>query len=228
MQAAESRDCCRGSFPLPPHAVVLALLSISPCPPQVLGRLQGTETLGSVEVRELKRGQAVGKDGVWHYVQTKSITWHNTQVFYSRCPPFMRDHMGCPYSSHQSSYSATIRCKHWRSSWALKYRSIGRAWGKRFGFFSLTERLITLHRSHALWATHTKSPFSEPRRKTLQDRNDLAPVFLGNRFAYKICIRGFRAIRSLDLWSFFCSIRYRAYLHSTRRFFLQFLDSRPL
>lgn len=157
MQAGESRDCCRGSFPLPPHAVPLALLSTSRCPLQVLGRLQGAETLESVEVRELKIGQAVGKDGMWHYMQTKSITWDNTQVFYSRCPPFVRDHMGCPYSSHQSSYSATIWCKHWRSSWALKYKSIGRAWGKRFGFFSLTERLITaaLHRSRAQAVSNT-------------------------------------------------------------------------
>lgn len=73
-----------------------------------------------------------------------------------------------------------------------------------------------------------KKPLFWTQEENLQDQNDLAPVFLGNRFAYKICIRDFRAIRSFDLWSFFCSIRYREYLHSTRRFFLQLVDSRPL
>lgn len=72
-------------------------------------------------------------------------------------------------------------------------------------FFSFTERLMTaaLFKSgfdmHRLGVTHAKSPFSEPRKKTLQDQDDLAPVFLGNRFAYKICIRDFRAIRSFNL-----------------------------
>lgn len=101
-------------------------------------------------------------------------------------------------------------------------------------FFFYTEMHVTaaLFRSRSdaqeLWVPHAKSSFFEHRRRTLQDQTDLAPAFLGNRFAHKTCIRDFLAIRSFDLWSFFCSIRYRKYLHSTHKFFFQFLDSRPL
>lgn len=72
-----------------------------------------------------------------------------------------------------------------------------------FFFYSQTHRRAALFRSgfvaHGLGVTHAKSPFSEHRRRTPQDQNDLAPVFLGNRFAHKICIRDFLAIRSFNL-----------------------------
>lgn len=80
MQAAKSRDCCRGSFPLLPHAVALALFSTRLHPLQELGRLQDAETLGSMEAREPETGQAVGKDGACLFVQRKCITLDNTPV----------------------------------------------------------------------------------------------------------------------------------------------------
>lgn len=123
--------------------------------------------------------------------------------------------------------SAELQVGHWNT------KGLGEGCGKRLLFFySQMHITAALFRggfvAHGLRVTHAKSPFSEHRRRMPQDQNDLAPIFLGNRFSHKICIRDFLAIRSFNLWSFFCSIRYRKYLHSTHKFFLQFLDSRPL
>lgn len=76
--------------------------------------------------------------------------------------------------------------------------------GKHLFFFYLQMHITAaLFRSgfvvHGLRVTHAKSPFSEQKRRTPQDQDDLAPVYLGNRFAHKICIRDFLAIRSFNL-----------------------------
>lgn len=121
--------------------------------------------------------------------------------------------------------SAELQAGHWNA------KGSGEGCGKCFSFSSQTHTTAALFRSGfiacALWVTRAKSSFSEHRR-TPQDQHDLAPASLGNRFPHQICIRDFLAIRSFNLWSFFCSIRYRKYLHSTHKIFLQFLDSRPL
>lgn len=57
------------------------LCPLHPCFHWVPGKLRGTGTLGSLEVREPEMGQAVGKDGVSHCMREKYITWANTQGF---------------------------------------------------------------------------------------------------------------------------------------------------
>lgn len=99
MQAANSRDCCRGSFPLPPLTVTLALFSTPLLPLQVLGRLQGTETLGSVEVRGLKQDEQWGRMECGSVCRRRA-SHDNTQECYPRCPSTCEEPHGASLQFH--------------------------------------------------------------------------------------------------------------------------------